>query len=80
MNRERQIMATRFARDAEIGARDAPFHTVRRDPLAARAKLREQMRQFVAQGAIDLRFAVSAEAAIENHPCCLKFRATRRTS
>lgn len=47
-------MATRFILDAEIAAGATPFRAVRRNAPAARAELREQMRQLVAERAIDL--------------------------
>ena len=55
-----QGVATRFVCDAEIAAGAAPFRAMRRDAPASGAELREQMRQLMAQGAID--FAVVAIA------------------
>ena len=46
-------MAARFICDAEIAAGAPPFRAVRRDSAAAGAKLREQMRQLMAQGLVD---------------------------
>jgi hypothetical protein len=61
-------MAACFAGDAKIGAGAAPFRTMRRDPPAAGAELREQMRQLVTQGAIDLGFAMKMQTSIKQHP------------
>jgi len=58
-------MATRFAADAEIGASPPPFRSMRSDPSATCPKLREQMGQFVAQGTIDLGFAVRAKTTVK---------------
>ena len=54
MDGKGQSVAARFIGDPEIGAGPAPFRSVRRDAAAAGAKLREEMRQLVAQGAVDL--------------------------
>ena len=64
MDREGQIVAARFAGDPEVGAGPSPFRTMRSDPPAPDSELREEMRQLVAQSAIDLRLAVRAEPAI----------------
>jgi hypothetical protein len=58
MNREGEIMTTRFVGDPEIGAGATPFQSVRRNSAAPGAKVREQMREFVTQRAIDLRLAM----------------------
>lgn len=77
-NREGQVVAARFIRDPEIGAGAAPFLPVRRDPAPSGAGLREEMRQLVAQGAIDLALAVRGQAAVENHARLVAFGATGR--
>jgi hypothetical protein len=50
-------VAARFACDPKIFARRAPLAAMRSDTMAPGAELREQMRQLVAQGSIDLSFA-----------------------
>lgn len=67
-------MTASFIGDAELGAGVAPFLPVRRDPAPARARLREQVRQLVAQGAIDLIFTVSAKPAVEKDASVSGFR------
>jgi hypothetical protein len=57
-------VAARFASNPEIGAGASPFHSMRCDAAATGAKLREQMRQFVPQGAVDLGLAMCAKPAI----------------
>ena len=71
-------MAARFAGDAEIGAGATPFETVRRKTAAPGACLGEKMSQLVTQGAIDLRFTVSAKANVKQNPGVRSFRATGR--
>jgi hypothetical protein len=71
-------MAARFARDAEVGASTAPFRAVRRDTATPRAEGGEQMRELMAQGAIDFRCAVRAEPAIQEHTRRKIFSATGR--
>ena len=58
-------MTALFIRDAEVGAGTSPFDSMRREPPAPGARLSEEMRQFVAQGAVDLGFAVRAQPAIK---------------
>jgi hypothetical protein len=72
---EGEIMTTRFARDPEIGAGSSPFWSVGRNAPPPGAKLREQMRQLVAQRAINLGVAVSAEAAVQKNAGSREFRA-----
>ena len=62
LNRERQSVATRFIGDSEIGAGASPFRAVRRDAAATGAKVREQMRELVAQSAVDFGGAVRRRA------------------
>ena len=62
---KRKRMATRFVRDAEIVAGAAPFRAMRRNAAASGAKLCEQMRQLVAQRAIDLSGIVLAQARVQ---------------
>ena len=52
-SRKREIMTTLLVRNSQIATSLPPFDTVRQNPPPARTKLRENMRQFVAQGAID---------------------------
>jgi hypothetical protein len=74
---EGEIMTTRFARDPEIGAGSSPFWSVGRDASATSTRLREQMRQLVAQRAINLGVAVSAEPAIQENARATEFGAPR---
>jgi hypothetical protein len=48
---------------------------MRRDATAAGAKLRKQVRQLMAEGPVNLSFAVSAEAAVEQNAGGTGFRA-----
>ena len=73
--REGQIVTARFAGNPQIGAGPPPFHPVGRDATAAGAKLREQMRQLMAEGPINLSLAVSAETAVEQNARGTAFRA-----
>ena len=57
-------MAALFICDTEITTCASPFRAMRRDSPTARARLREQMREFVAESAVDLRGAVRPEPAI----------------
>ena len=68
-------MAARFACDAKVGAGPTPFRAVWGNPPAAGAKLRDEMRQLMAQGAIDLRLAKGAKTAIEQNTRAAVFRA-----
>jgi hypothetical protein len=80
MNREGKIMTTRFVWNPEIGAGATPFQTVGRNAAATGAKVREQVRQFVAHRAIDFRLAVEAQAAIQKHTRRGDFCATSRAA
>lgn len=60
-----QGMAALFVPDPEIAASLAPFFPVRVDPAPPRTRLRQQMRELVAERAIYLRRAVLAQARIE---------------
>ena len=66
-NREGEIVTARFPGNSKIGAGPLPLRPVRRDPTSTSAKLREQMRQFMTQSAINLRLAMLAQTAIENN-------------
>jgi hypothetical protein len=65
MDGKRKVMATRFICDTKIRARLSPFCAMRRDTAASGTKLGKQMRQFVFECAIDFRFAVVREPAVE---------------
>ena len=58
-------MATRFVLDAEIAAGATPFIAVRWDAAATRAELPEQMRQLVAERAVDLGCIVFTEPRVQ---------------
>ena len=66
-DREGERMTTRFARDAEVGASAPPFRAMRRDTTPPCTERSKQMRKLVAQRAIDLRFAVRTQPAIQKH-------------
>jgi hypothetical protein len=73
--RERQIVTARFAANPQIDAGSPPFDPVRRDAPATGAKLREQVRQLVAEGPVNLTLTVSAETAVEQNAGDTGFRA-----
>jgi hypothetical protein len=73
--RERQIVAARFAVNPQIGAGPPPFHPVWGDPPTTGAKLREQMCQFMAKGPVNFRFTVGAETPVEQNASGLAFHA-----
>jgi hypothetical protein len=54
-------VATPLVADAQIATGLSPFRTVRRNSARPFAKMGHEMRQFMAQGAIDFRFAMVAE-------------------
>jgi hypothetical protein len=68
-------VTTRFVADSQIDTAPSPFHAVGRDATAAGAKLREQMRQLMAQGPVNFSLAVSTETAVEENPSSTVFRA-----
>jgi len=73
-------VAARFIGNSEIGASTAPFFAMRCDPATACARLRQQVSEFVAQGAIGLRFTMFAKPAVEQHASVSALGATcRRT-
>ncbi|MGA7274817.1 MAG: hypothetical protein WBX14_08240 [Candidatus Udaeobacter sp.] len=51
--RERKIMTTLLVGNSQIAARSAPFIAMWQNPATTSAKLSEDMRQFMAQSAID---------------------------
>jgi hypothetical protein len=75
-NGERQIVAARLAGDSKIAASISPFIAVRRNAPTAGAELRQQMREFMSQGAIDLR-EMLAQARIQRNHFCAIIRAAR---
>ena len=74
--RERQIVAARFALNSQVGTGPPPFHPVGRNPPAAGPKLSEQVRQFMAQRSVNLSLAVSGETAVKENAAGAIFRAT----
>jgi hypothetical protein len=78
--RQRQIMRPRFTRKAEIRARLPPFLSVRVDPLAAHSILREQMREFMAERAIDFTRAKFHEPRIQGDQIPPRKRHARRVA
>jgi hypothetical protein len=73
--REGQIVTARFAANPQIDTGPPPLHSMRRDATAAGAKLREQVRQLMAEGPVNLSLAVSAETAVEQNAGGTGFRA-----
>ena len=53
--REGQVVTALLVGDSQIAARSAPFVSVRQNSATARAKLSENMSEFVSQSAIDFR-------------------------
>jgi hypothetical protein len=51
---ERQIVTPLLVANPKIAASLPPFNTMRQDPAPTRTKLRQDMRQFVAQSSVDL--------------------------
>lgn len=70
-------MAGRFIRDPEIVAGPAPLRAMRRDPTPAGAELGEQMRQLVAQRAIDLGGVVFAQPRVQGNEITMRIGAPR---
>ena len=58
-------MAARFVSNSEIAAGASPLGAMRRNPTRAGAKLGEQMRKLMAQGAIDFGRIVFAQTRVE---------------
>lgn len=75
MRRKRQGVTARFISQTEIAAGLAPFGTVRRNATALRARMRDEMRKLMTQGAIDFSTAVLAEARIQRNELIPKVRA-----
>ena len=67
LHREREMMATRFIGDPKITAGLPPLRAVRRNLSPARAEVRQQMGQFMPQGAVDLVRAVVLQTGIERN-------------
>jgi len=77
LHRKRQRVATRFIRDTEVATGAAPFRTVRRNPSAAGAELRQQMGQLMAESAVDFRAVMLAEPRIHRDEVTMRIRAAR---
>ena len=73
--RKREIVAPRFAANPQIDTGPPPLDPMRRNAAAAGAKLREQVRQLMAESPVNLSFAVSTETAVEQNPSSTVFRA-----
>ena len=71
---KRQGMAARFISDAEVATGATPFRAVRRNPAAPAAELRQQMRQLMAQSAVDFRGVVLAEPGIQRDEVTVRIR------
>ena len=72
-------MATPFIRDAEIPAGAAPFRAVRRNPTAPGPELRQQMRELMAQSAVDFHGVMLAEPRIQRNEVTMRIRAAGGT-
>ena len=68
-------MSARLVGDSQVPAGLPPFGAVWRNPAAAGAELGEQMGQLMAQGAVDLRGVMLAQARIERDKFAAKIRA-----
>jgi hypothetical protein len=77
LDRKRQGMTARFIGDAEIMAGLPPFRAMGRHATAAGAELREQMRELMAQGALDLGGVVFAQARIQRDKVAAEISAAR---
>src|SRR6185369_909760 len=75
-DREGEIVAARFIGNPQICAGTVPIMAMRRDPATACARLRQQVSEFMAQRAVDLRFTVFAKPAVEKDASTGEFRAT----
>ena len=76
---KRQGMAACFIGDAEIAAGAAPFRAVWRNPPAPGAKLGQQMRQLMAQSAVDFRGVLLAEPRIQGDEIAVRIGAAGGT-
>ena len=65
--RQRQVVRALFIRQAEIAARLSPLRAVRCDPASARALVREEVREFVSESALDFRVAEFTQPRIQPH-------------
>ena len=72
---KRERVAARFISDAEIATGASPFRTVWRNPPAAGAELGKQMRELMAQSAVDFRAVVLAEPWIQRDKITMRIRA-----
>lgn len=70
-------MRARFAADPKVAAGFSPLGSMRRDPVAAGAELREQMSQLVPQSAFNLRRVMFAQAWIQRNELAAKISAAR---
>lgn len=71
-------MTALLVRDAEIAARLTPFRTVRRNAAPAATRVRDEVGKLMAQGAIDLGFAMRAEEGIQSNDVAMEIRAPGR--
>lgn len=64
-HRKREGVATLFVRDAKVATGFSPLRPMRWDASSAGAELGEEMGQFMAQGAIDLRSIMLTQARVQ---------------
>ena len=72
-------MRARFLANAQVPAGLSPFRSMRWNPAPAGAKLSEQMRQLVPQGAVDLGLVMLAQTRIQRNESTAKIRSSRGT-
>ena len=65
--RQRQIVRALFIRQPEVAARATPLRAVRCDLAPAHALVREEVREFVTQRALDFRVAKFTQPGIQPH-------------
>jgi hypothetical protein len=76
-HRKGKRVAARFIPDFEIATGATPFRTVWRNPPAASAELGKQMRELMAQSAVDFRAIVLAEPWIQRDEVTMRICAAR---
>ena len=71
-------MAARFIRDAQIVAGFPPLDAMGRDAATPGSELRQQMRQLVAEGAIDLGGIMLSQARVQRDDLAARISASGR--
>jgi len=78
--RKWQCVTTRFTGDSEVGTGALPFRAMRCDPASAEAEMREQVREFMSQCAVDFSRAVFLQPRIQRYNIMSKIRAAGSTA